>query len=155
MRDWFASSKSRLRSLRRLSWRQRLALLEAVLWLGLARGMVLVLPFKWIAPSLGPLNEDGSHHCDEAQQVIVQRLGRAIRTASRFTPWKSNCLAQAIAGKIMLRRRGIPSTLYLGLKKDADLLEAHAWLHTGCTMVTGGDREQEFKIISFFGAEPK
>lgn len=31
----------------------RFCLLEAILWLGLARLAILVLPFRWLAPHLG------------------------------------------------------------------------------------------------------
>ena len=80
------------------------------------------------------------------------RIGWAVRTMARRTPWNSNCLAQAIAAKRMLRRRRIACTLYLGLAKDAkDELAAHAWLRCGNRILTGGRSSQwQYTVVSTF-----
>lgn len=152
MKNWFALLKNKAA----LFWQQpshrKLAFLEAFLWLGLARGCVLLFPFRWIAPYLGSLNQETSEDgIQPAEQAVVGQIAWAIATSSYYTPWRSNCLARAIAAKIMLRRRKIASTLYLGLKKNADKLEAHAWLRVGQEIITGGAIESQFKVISFFG----
>ncbi|MDJ1173966.1 lasso peptide biosynthesis B2 protein [Roseofilum capinflatum] len=153
MKNWFALLQNKAA----LFWQQpshrKMAFLEAFLWLGLARGCVLLFPFRWIAPYLGGLNQETSEDgIQPAEQAVVEQIAWAIATSSRYTPWRSNCLAQAIAAKIMLRRRKIASTLYLGLKKNADKLEAHAWLRVGQEIITGGAIESQFKVISFFGS---
>jgi len=38
----------------------------------------------------------------------------------------------------MLRRRGLSSTLVLGVAKDREKMEAHAWLVCGDQILTGG-----------------
>ena len=46
----------------------------------------------------------------------------------------------AIAGKMMLKRRKIPSTLYLGITRDVEKensLKAYAWLRSGIHILTG------------------
>lgn len=156
MKSWFASLRNKLQSKAALFCQQpsqrKIAFLEAFLWLGLARGCVLRFPFAAIAPYLGRLNQETAEVCIQSERAVVEQIAWAIATSSRYTPWRSNCLARAIAAKMMLQRRNIASTLYLGLKKNADQLEAHAWLRAGEQIVTGGAIQSQFKVISFFGA---
>ncbi|MDJ1181919.1 lasso peptide biosynthesis B2 protein [Roseofilum casamattae] len=152
MKSWFALLRIKAARFYEQPLPRKLTFLEAFLWLGLARGCVLLLPFRSIAPYLGQLNQETPEaSIQPAEQPIVEQIVWAIATSSRYTPWRSNCLARAIAGKIMLRRRKIASTLYLGLKKNANGLEAHAWLRVGQEIVTGGVIQSQFKAISFFG----
>lgn len=54
----------------------------------------------------------------------------------------------------MLKRRKIPSTLYLGLAKDEkkkDKLRAHAWLRCGSVILAGEREIDRFVVISTFG----
>jgi alkylated DNA repair dioxygenase AlkB len=54
----------------------------------------------------------------------------------------------------MLKRRGIPSTVYLGVDRGRrQWLDAHAWLRSGEVVLTGGAGRQRFKTIGVFGEE--
>lgn len=134
-----------------LSWTERTLLLEAVLWLGLARAAVLTFPFRWIMQGLGQ-SANVAHTANSAPlQPVVPQVTWAIRVVSRRTPWQSNCLAQALAGLIMLRRRGIVSTLYLGVLKDKQSqLAAHAWLRSSEMTVTGGNQLDQYTVVAWF-----
>jgi len=64
---------------------------------------------------------------------------------------KLDTMLQAMTGKVMLRRRGIPGTLYLGLAKDGDsALSAHAWLRCGERILSGGPTHDQFTVIAHF-----
>jgi hypothetical protein len=153
MKNWFVSFQRKAVFFFKWPWKTQLALLEALFWLGLARGAVLLFPFRFIAPYLGKLNHETPQVCSVSQQAIAQHIAWLILMISRYTPWRSNCLAQALAAKMMLQRRGICSTLYLGLKRSTNKLEAHAWLRLGEQIVTGGAVKHEFTKISSFGAK--
>jgi hypothetical protein len=142
---------SRLRRLTRREWG---LLLEALLRLGLARAAVLARPFNRIAPSLGVHMATADPELTECRRTQARQVGWTVRAIAHRTPWDSNCLAQSIAAKRMLQRRGIPSTLYLGVTKDADdpkHLDAHAWLQCGDEILTGRRGHQRFRVISTFG----
>ncbi len=144
---------ARLRKLISLPGRDRRLLVEAAACLVVARLAVLVVPFRWIAPRLGETMGDSPAE-DPADPELLRRIGWAVATVSGNLPWKSRCLAEAIAGKAMLRRRGLPSTLYLGLAKDSQAaLEAHAWLRCGSRILTGGGAREGYSVIASF-AEP-
>lgn len=90
-----------------------------------------------------------------SQQNEVQQVAWAIRAVSRRTPWQSNCLAQAVAGQLMLRRRRIAGTLYIGVMKNgADALAAHAWLRSHEIIVTGGGQLDRYRVIACFSTKP-
>ena len=143
-----------------LSNRRRWLLLEASLWLGLARAAVLTLPLRRIMAALGqrPTMIELSPpptNLSEIQQGEIQQVTWAIRLISRRTPWQSNCLAQALAGQIMLRRRRIVSMLYLGVMKEADNgLVAHAWLRSNGCIVTGDGQLEKYAVVARFRANP-
>ena len=128
---------------------ERLLLLEASAWLALCRLAVRLLPFRWIAPRLGahmvePMEAGG------ADEVLLRRVAWAVAAAARHVPWQAVCLPQAMAAKAMLRRRGIDSTLYLGVT-GGDGMTAHAWLRAGGRIVTGGRGVERYTVVSTFG----
>lgn len=63
-------------------------------------------------------------------------------------PWRPKCLAQAIATRIMLRRRGIDSRGHLGVV-DTQPMSAHAWVTVGEEVVQGGpvDHATELAVL--------
>ena len=51
----------------------------------------------------------------------------------------------------MLRRRGVPGTLYLGMTKNPKgELEAHAWLRSGSAVLTGGGSSNQYTVLAAF-----
>jgi hypothetical protein len=136
-----------------LSGSERRLFLEAVIWLGLFRVVLLSVPFRRIAPHLGALmTETTRSELPPGFLHAVQAVGRAVDRASRHVPWEAKCLVQAMAGKKMLKRRGVESTLYLGLAKKAEAgLQAHAWLRCGDKILLGGGLKG-FAVVSTFGA---
>ena len=133
-------------SARRLASRDGARAVEAVAYLALARVAVLALPLRVISPRLGVLRAETptAGPIDPASY----RVGRAIGAAARRVPWRSECLEQAIAAKTMLRRRGVHSTLYLGVARDP--IEAHAWVRVGTLHVTGGQDVARYAVVASF-----
>lgn len=89
----------------------------------------------------------------DEELAAARRIAWAIHRVSPYTPWESNCFPQALTAKLLLRRRGIPSTLYLGaaFKEDRSGMEAHAWLRCGPMYVTGGKGDEKFGTVGVFG----
>lgn len=134
-----------------LSWRARWLLVEAFWRLGLMRAASFWLPFRFLAPYLGTLQQEGRRTVTPTQQAVIDQIGWAVRAMSGYTPWTSNCMAQALTGKWMLQRRGIPSTLYLGIHKVDERLAAHAWLRAGEGIITGGSDLERYRQVAGFG----
>lgn len=142
-----------LRRLAAVSWTERATLAEALIFLGLARVAVILLPFRVIARRLGDHMKESDAVGDPAATEVGRRIGWAIGAVARYAPWRTKCLEQALAAKAMLRLRGIPNTMYLGVApgqhEDAPF-GAHAWLRTGTLHVTGGSHVERFTVLSTF-----
>jgi hypothetical protein len=131
---------------RRLLSRDGARLAEALVYLAVARAAVLALPFRVLARRLGV-------QCAETPATAVadpalRRVAAAIAAGARRAPWRAGCLEQAIAAKAMLRRRGVESTLYLGLARGP--VAAHAWLRVGSLNVTGGQDVSRYAVVASF-----
>lgn len=136
----------RLRRFLHMNRGQRLMLLEATLFLGLARLVLLTLPFSRIEPWLRLSPDSGL--CD-ARTILA--VGEAVTVAARNVPWNAVCLPQAMAAKAMLARRGQGSALLLGAAKVNDGLTAHAWLVAGGEVVVGEEGMAEVAPLARFG----
>jgi hypothetical protein len=79
-------------------------------------------------------------------------IGRAIGRAARNVPFRAVCLQQAFAALLMLRRRGLPATVQLGLLREGSELRAHAWSLCGEVPVTGIAHAKGFTPIAAFAA---
>ena len=140
-----------------LSKADRLRALEAFLFLGLARVAVLAVPFRVLARGLGqPSSGHGQAAPNEAVASGTVELARLTERVSCHTPWKSNCLAKAIAVKLMLRRRGIGITMYFGMAKDEKgEFGAHAWTCSGGTILTGGPEIGHYAVLAAFADDDR
>ena len=129
----------------------KLLLVEAFIYLGFARMILLTTEFKKIAPKLGRHMKTAPSETDAGQIFEAKNIGWAVSVMSRYTLWESKCLVQAIAAKFMLSRRKLKSTLYLGMAKDENgQLIAHAWIKSCGLTLTGGGAGK-FTVVSVFG----
>jgi hypothetical protein len=134
---------------------EKVLLWEAFYCLLKAHLAILIFPFRKIAPRIGVhMKETPMEEQPQYTQTLLH-IRQSIRRAGRYTPWESTCLVQSIAGKMMLKRRKIPSTLYLGIaknEKEKKKLKAHAWLRSGNIILAGqkGVNLSAFTVVSMF-----
>lgn len=125
--------------------------LETFFLLGMAR-FLIALPFSRISPFLGKYMDETplDSNLSSVQIQQVKNIRHAIDVISKYTFWESKCLVKAITAMIMLKKRGIESTLYLGTAKEKGELTAHAWLRSGDFYVTGSDVMKKFTVVAKF-----
>ena len=116
------------------------------MFLALARLAVLIVPFRMIAPRLGVSRAETPE--TPVFDPVPVGVAWAVGAAARRAPWRAACLEQALAAKAMLRRRGIESTLYLGVTQDP--VAAHAWVRVGDLNVTGGQNVARYAVVASF-----
>ena len=134
----------------RLPWSDRILLLRTFILLGFVRLVLLIIPFRYLSALLGK-DFEKSGNTATTEIGFMRRLNWAIELMSRYTPWESKCLVQAITGKLFLRQRRLENTLYLGVAKTQDQsLIAHAWLRSGDDLVTGVSESIEFTVVAKF-----
>ena len=96
-----------------------------------------------------PVAGIGTQVC--GREALAKRIGWALRAANRVLPWHSRCLIEAAAGRRMLRRRGLPARVTVGMANDpVKGLHGHAWLHSGECWITGREGSREFKPLAVY-----
>lgn len=136
------------RFLRRPAPDRRL-LLEALICLAVLRVGLAVLPFERMVSRFGRLRNPGP---GGPPSGLGPRVGWAVSAAARHSPWTSGCVAQALTAHRMLARRGVPSTLYVGVARpEGEDVVAHAWVQCGQDVVVGGrSSRQRFTVVGTF-----
>ena len=119
-----------------LEGKDKLLLLQAVGWLAIARGILVVFSFQSLSERLADAGRVAGTEPDPEE---LRRISYAVSAAANNVPWRSDCFPQSIAARKLLQRRGYASIIHLGVERvgDADLA-GHAWLTCGDTVVTGG-----------------
>lgn len=134
----------------KLPWRDQILLLQTFVLLGTVRLAILVIPFRYLAVHLGKQRQESSDR-QTTEGDFAQQVGWAIALLSAYTPWETKCLVQAITGKLLLRRRRLQNTLYLGVSRNEEhSMIAHAWLRCGKELVTGAQGSEAFTIVAKF-----
>jgi hypothetical protein len=130
---------------------EKVYLMEAAVLLSLMRAALLFVSFKHIAKVLGTHMQvsDQFPLLEYEKLPVIVLAVKSVKTISRNVPWKCKCLAQAAALKLMLKRRGVESTLYLGVAKKDNFM-AHAWLQVGDGVVIGDKGLDDYTVVSFF-----
>jgi hypothetical protein len=145
-------------------------LVPAWLELGLSRALILVVPFRTLAPRLGTAQGIAANVplLTPAQEARARAIGRTIRLAARYTPWTSNCFPQAVVARTMLGMHGIPYAIHFGLMPAEPrgggvhthapdprggaptTMRAHAWVVAGRVPVTGGHSFHRYTVVGVF-----
>ncbi len=150
---WIRSLKQIPAKWSRRSRLERYLLLEAFIFLCLARLALLFFPFRWLARTLGRHMHESERAMGTETLNTARMVGSAIRSAANYTPWESVCLPQAVAAMWMIKRRNIPGTLYMGVRKEGSgtgRLTAHAWVRCGNAVITGAKGHLHYTVVSAF-----
>ena len=80
-----------------------------------------------------------AHHDSDVDESSLA-LARLVSIAARRSPWRCSCLRQALLLEWLLARRGVASSLRIGVRCDsADGFRAHAWVERGGIILIGGE----------------
>lgn len=120
-----------------LTWSDRLLLVTTALLLGVIRLALWLLPFHAVRRLLAiiPLT---TTELQEVDQAYIEKVVWAVVIASPYIPGVQ-CLAQALATQVLLRWRGYPTQLRIGIARGKEgELSAHAWVESQGKVVIGG-----------------
>ncbi len=94
-----------------------------------------ILPFKTLLALLQKLRKpEGSAVVGSSS---VPRLIWLVDVAGRFVPVKATCLEHALVLSWILGRRGIATTLRIGVCRQDRGIQAHAWLEREGEVILG------------------
>lgn len=135
-------------------WKRRARVFEATLTLAAMALILHILPSRYVTrhllgKALGvetPLAEPRT-----PPSSVIVATSRAIHRADALLPFPTLCLAQAMAGRAMLRRRGETVLIHLSVRMTNNGQNAaHAWLTCHGHVVVGLGRPSDQVEIARF-----
>ncbi len=121
--------------------------LEALFFSSLIYLTLLIVPFRYISFTLS--KEKFYKQQSVNLSLLLEHVGWSVLSVSNLMNWRNKCLVNAITGKLMLRIRGVGSSLYLGVKKEKKTFLAHAWLSKDDKIILGG-AIKNYTVLSEF-----
>ena len=143
----------KLTSFFKVSNRAKYLFLEALFLIALARIAIKFYSFQRLLEILG------THSTETPKELLTieekrhyYEYTKAINRAAKVSFWHTMCYEQAVTAKLMLRRRKIPSTIYIGMhrKEENQKLEGHAWLRVQDFIVTGKTDFTKYVVVGIF-----
>ena len=145
----------KMRTLLGLSLREKMWLLFLYPYSGFVRLAILTIPHKILSRHYGHIysNTQLSLLTCTKRTELAWRIGKIAQATAAHTPWKSECLVQALIVRTMLKYYKIPHVLHLGAlttKDPKEPIKAHAWIEVGPWVVSGNEGHEDFKILATF-----
>jgi hypothetical protein len=90
-----------------------------------------------------------------ADGISPGRIASLVEVAARYAPVDATCLTEAIVLSWLLGRRGVATSLRIGVARPDGGLRAHAWLECGGDVILGdGAREAYEPLLGPRAAAP-
>jgi len=130
---------------------------ETAIALHLAWVLVFVVPLRVTRRLFGaveaPRDSDETALPPQGQPFErAKDMARRLRHVADRLPWHSTCLVRAVAGQMLLTRRGIHGgSIRFGVRKQDGKLEAHAWLLLGGVALIGGEEAEGYLPLADLG----
>lgn len=141
---------NKLKYLFQLSTKDKLLIIEIIALLSFAKLCIKVIRFNILTNWIGKIHRETARESKNSLMKLF-KIKRFIKSITKYLPWESVCYDKAIAAKLILNRRKIPSTLYIGLVKSKyGQLDGHAWVRAGNFYITGGMERKKYHTIAFF-----
>ena len=131
-----------------IPFHEKMLFFEALVTMLSVRIKIAFVPMKQLWPRLGEMQKETDTVDLPHQYHFVYQVSHAVVRCRKIVKFKDRCYPEAITAKQMLRKRGIASTLYIGVRKETGKVNAHAWLRSGSIFVTGKREMGNFVVLS-------
>ncbi|HEY9302564.1 MAG TPA: lasso peptide biosynthesis B2 protein [Phormidium sp.] len=142
------------RKLKELSWSELMLLMQVLLLLPLTALGIKCFGFRRFYGGMANLSRwKGGTEAEGQSQLLsnlnfieqARAIAKLVEIASRYGLYKPNCLQKSLLLWWLLQRRGIETELRIGVRKQEEILEAHAWVeYQGCVLNDRNDVDQRF-----------
>jgi hypothetical protein len=127
---------------------ERRILLKAFFLLWCIRLGMWMMPFRMIQQIYGrffPIPVTATGQVPSKETILMaKKMGWAVRSVSGMVP-SATCLARALTLQALLSRKGIPSSLALGVAQGNESgIIAHAWVEVDGIVIIGGEERDRF-----------
>jgi len=138
---------SKTKTLTALPIKTTLLFIEAFFTSGWVKFCLTIFPFNRVMHWLGTTNTESSIEADNETLVLRRQIKTAIDLCRKYAPWRTECYTMSLTGRIMLKRRKLPSTLYVGFMKDEEgKYKGHAWLRANDIYISGFKESKGFTV---------
>ena len=106
----------------------------------------------WLQRRTAP---QSSASANTSEQQKVEKTCRMVRAAQFYVPLRSTCLEQSLTLWYLLERQGIRAQVRIGVRKDAEKFEAHAWVeYNGVALNQPEEMHQHYSAFDSEFAKP-
>jgi hypothetical protein len=129
----------------------KLLFFKAYILSGLVKLTLVFLPFSKVLKWQGEINIESPECPDQFSAEFRKSLQSAMRLCRKYTIWETECYTQALTAKILLNKKRISGTVYIGFKKeDTGSYMGHAWLRSFDRFITGYEEKNAYTVHSFY-----
>lgn len=127
----------------------RILTIQIIIMSAFIRMAILIVPMDKLEKHFGKMGKESPfEECYENCRTAYL-IGKRVERVCDKTPWKSKCLVKALVAQKLIFKKGIHTTLYLGVEKADTKMTAHAWLRCGDVYITGGDGGKNAVVARF------
>ena len=129
----------------------KLLFAEALFTSALVKLTLKFFPFKKVLNWLGNVQQQSGYEANSETLLIRNQVKRALVLCDRYALWPTECYTLSLTGKLLLKKRNISSTLYIGFCKENDSkIKGHAWLRANDTFISGYREARGYTVHSTF-----
>jgi hypothetical protein len=129
----------------------KILFLRAFFLSAIVKFTLVFLPFRKVLNWQGKINMESPDRRDDTSLEFRKSLQSAMRLCDKYTFWKTECYTQALTAKILLNKKGIPGTVYIGFNKTEEgEYKGHAWLRSYDRVITGETEKNSYIVHSFY-----
>jgi hypothetical protein len=130
----------RIKKFLRLSYEDKLLIVEAAVMLSAVTVGLFFLPFNYFVKQIYRF-EKKSNNIAHLKKIRSDRVAWAVKSVGRYVPY-ARCLSQALTVKILLLNRDCPVQLRIGVTKSIEnRIMAHAWIESRGRIIIGDLKE--------------
>lgn len=119
------------------------------LYVAYYRLCLLFVPMSRIEKMIGTRGEESEVEESPENLKLAKLVGFHVNRVTEHLPLKRKCFVRALTARKILMKKGVNTTLYLGVGKENDKMTAHAWLRCGLFFVTGGNGNGYTMVAKF------
>ena len=110
---------------------------------------LLLVPMPRIEKMIGVRGAESEAEETLENIKLAKLVGFHVNRVTAHLPLKRKCFVRALSARKILMKRGVNTTLYLGVGKEDGNMVAHAWLRCGQLYVTGGNGDGYAMVAKF------
>ncbi|MGV6826306.1 MAG: lasso peptide biosynthesis B2 protein [bacterium] len=137
---------NRLRKLAALKPREWQWLLISLFQLPLVALLLRFKGYKWTRTRMDV--STASRTLPAQPEQTARAIARMVGVAATFGPYHANCLKIALVAWRQMHKQGIPAQITIGVTKDGDAFDAHAWVEWQGEILVGTSSTSYKPMIS-------